>query len=60
LWLGAGHFEILSKDIGVPLVAFRLKTVTGSDGKEHHRLYDEFALSDRLRMRGWVLPGELL
>ncbi|KAL4856151.1 Glutamate decarboxylase 1 [Chlorella vulgaris] len=52
-----GHFEILSKDIGVPLVAFRLKTVTGSDGKEHHRLYDEFALSDRLRMRGWVLPA---
>lgn len=44
----------------MPLVAFRLKTVTGSDGKEHHRLYDEFALSDRLRMRGWVLPGELL
>jgi hypothetical protein len=52
-----GHFEILSKDVGVPVVAFRLKKVEGSDGKQHHRLYDEFALADRLRMRGWVLPG---
>lgn len=54
---GAGHFEVLSKDVGVPVVAFRLKKVEGSDGKQHHRLYDEFALADRLRMRGWVLPG---
>jgi glutamate/tyrosine decarboxylase-like PLP-dependent enzyme len=52
-----GHFEILSKDVGVPVVAFRLKKVEGSDGKQHHRLYDEFALADRLRMRGWVLPA---
>lgn len=106
---------MLSKPVGVPLVAFRLKKVVGSDGKEHGRcahaggawqegrrqgrgrpglvprsaagtvragaswaravahmvaiqrpictlplacrLYDEFALADRLRMRGWVLPG---
>lgn len=54
----AGHFEVLSKEVGVPVVAFRLKKVLGSDGKEHRRLYDEFALADRLRMRGWVLPGE--
>ena len=33
----AGHFEVLSKDVGVPVVAFRLKKVLGSDGKEHHR-----------------------
>ena len=26
-------------------------------GQPHSRLYDEFALADRLRMRGWVLPG---
>ena len=48
---------MLSKDVGVPLVAFRLKTLVGSDGAPHRRLYDEFALADRLRMRGWVLPG---
>lgn len=42
----------------MPVVAFRLKTVTGSDGAQHRRLYDEFALADRLRMRGWVLPGK--
>ena len=53
----AGHFDILSKDVGVPLVAFRLKAMVGSDGKPHRRLYDEFALADRVRMRGWVLPG---
>lgn len=28
----AGHFELLSKDVGVPLVCFRLKKVIGSDG----------------------------
>lgn len=29
-------------------------------GQPHSRLYDEFALADRLRMRGWVLPGARL
>ncbi|PRW57374.1 Glutamate decarboxylase [Chlorella sorokiniana] len=52
-----GHFELLSKDVGVPLVCFRLKKVTGSDGQPHSRLYDEFAVAERLRMRGWVLPA---
>ena len=33
----AGHFEILSKDVGVPLVAFRLTKLVGEDGKEHSR-----------------------
>ncbi|KAL6785348.1 hypothetical protein ACKKBG_A03470 [Auxenochlorella protothecoides x Auxenochlorella symbiontica] len=51
------HFEILSPEVGVPVVAFRLTTLTGSDGKPHHRMYDEFDLADRLRMRGWVLPA---
>lgn len=31
--LHAGHFELLSKDVGVPLVCFRLKKVVGSDGE---------------------------
>lgn len=52
-----GHFEILSKEIGVPLVAFRLKKLVSSDGQEHRRLYNEFQIADRLRMRGWVLPA---
>ncbi len=52
-----GHFEILSQDVGVPLVAFRLNKVKGSDGKMHSRLYDEFQLADRMRMFGWVLPA---
>lgn len=52
-----GHFEILSQDVGVPLVAFRLNKVKGSDGKMHNRLYDEFQLADRMRMFGWVLPA---
>ena len=25
----------------------------------YRRLYDEYAVADRLRMRGWVLPGAL-
>lgn len=52
-----GHFEILSQDVGVPLVAFRLKKAVGSDNKEHRRLYTEYDVADRLRMRGWVLPA---
>ena len=52
-----GHFEILSKDIGVPLVAFRLNKVKGTHGGEHKRLYDEFQLADRMRIAGWVLPA---
>lgn len=33
-----GHFEIMSQEMGVPLVAFRLSKVIGTDGKEHRRL----------------------
>lgn len=52
-----GHFEILSKDIGVPLVCFRLKPITRSDGSNHKRLYDEFQVAERVRTAGWVLPA---
>ena len=36
------HFELLSKEVGVPLVAFRLRPVVGADGWTQDRLYDEF------------------
>ena len=52
-----GHFEILSQEVGVPLVAFKLNKVKGHDGKMHNRMYDEFQLADRMRMFGWVLPA---
>ena len=52
-----GHFEILSQDIGVPLVAFRLNKIKGNHGGKHRRLYDEFQLADRMRIAGWVLPA---
>lgn len=39
-----GHFNILSKEKGVPLVAFQLKPRVGEDGKPHARLYDEYDL----------------
>ncbi|GAB4819502.1 hypothetical protein N2152v2_006548 [Parachlorella kessleri] len=51
-----GHFEILSKEVGVPLVAFRLNKVT-VDGKCVDRSYDEYDLADRVRMNGWVIPA---
>ena len=53
----SGHFEILSQDVGVPLVAFRLNMVKGNHGGEHRRLYDEFQLAGRMRIAGWVLPA---
>eukprot|EP00270_Netrium_digitus_P000312 TRINITY_DN102_c0_g1_i5.p1 TRINITY_DN102_c0_g1~~TRINITY_DN102_c0_g1_i5.p1 ORF type:complete len:474 (-),score=80.13 TRINITY_DN102_c0_g1_i5:135-1556(-) len=43
-----GEFEILSKDIGVPLVAFSLKD------RSH---VDEFELADHLRQNGWIVPA---
>jgi hypothetical protein len=36
-WLSpAGEFEVLSKPVGVPLVAFRLKQKTDEDGEQQH------------------------
>lgn len=51
--LETGHFKILSKEMGVPLVAFSL--VEHPNG--HKRMYDEFSLSDKLRESGWTLPA---
>ncbi|PON45917.1 Glutamate decarboxylase [Trema orientale] len=43
-----GRFDILSKDIGVPVVAFSLK-----DRSRH----DEFEVSELLRRFGWIVPA---
>ncbi|RZR97240.1 hypothetical protein BHM03_00026377 [Ensete ventricosum] len=43
-----GRFDIVSKDNGVPLVAFSLK-----DRSRH----DEFEVSDYLRRFGWIVPA---
>lgn len=43
-----GRFDIVSKDNGVPLVAFSLK-----DNRRH----DEFEVSDMLRRFGWIVPA---
>lgn len=53
-----GHFEVVSPPVGVPVVAFRLLPYTSArTGEQHPRAYDEKAVADRLRMRGWVLPS---
>jgi glutamate decarboxylase len=43
-----GRFNIVSKDKGVPLVAFSLK-----DSSRHN----EFEISDFLRRFGWIVPA---
>ncbi|XP_020231574.1 glutamate decarboxylase [Cajanus cajan] len=43
-----GRFNIISKDIGVPLVAFSLK-----DSSQH----TVFEISDHLRKFGWIVPA---
>lgn len=43
-----GRFNIVSKDNGVPLVAFSLK-----DSARHN----EFEISDFLRRFGWIVPA---
>uniref|UniRef100_A0A453H8V5 Glutamate decarboxylase n=1 Tax=Aegilops tauschii subsp. strangulata TaxID=200361 RepID=A0A453H8V5_AEGTS len=43
-----GRFNIVSKDQGVPLVAFSLK-----DSSRH----DEFEISEFLRRFGWIVPA---
>ncbi|XP_031497355.1 glutamate decarboxylase 1-like [Nymphaea colorata] len=42
------RFNIVSKDNGVPLVAFSLKD---------HSRHDEFEVSDYLRRFGWIVPA---
>nr|POE60815.1 glutamate decarboxylase 1 [Quercus suber] len=43
-----GRFNIVSKDNGVPLVAFSLK---------NNSCHDEFEVSDYLRRFGWIVPA---
>ncbi|GMH23671.1 hypothetical protein Nepgr_025514 [Nepenthes gracilis] len=43
-----GRFNIISKDKGVPLVAFSLKDNSG---------HNEFEISDMLRRFGWIVPA---
>lgn len=43
-----GRFKIVSKDIGVPLVAFSLK-----DSSKH----TVFEIADHLRKYGWIVPA---
>ncbi|CAN0913754.1 Glutamate decarboxylase 4 [Linum grandiflorum] len=43
-----GRFNIVSKEVGVPLVAFSLK-----DNSSH----DEFEIADLLRRYGWIVPA---
>ena len=46
--VATGRFNILSKDVGVPLVAFSLK-----DRSQH----DEYEIADHLRRYGWIVPA---
>jgi len=55
--LATGEFELLSKDMGVPLVAFRLKQRLTEEGEEVERSYDEYDVSDKLKEHSWVLPA---
>ena len=43
-----GKFDVLSKDIGVPLVAFALK-----DSSKH----SVFEISESMRRFGWIIPA---
>ncbi|KAL9238360.1 hypothetical protein vseg_012791 [Gypsophila vaccaria] len=43
-----GRFTIVSKEVGVPLVAFSLKD---------NSLHNEFEISDMLRRYGWIVPA---
>ncbi|KAI5084778.1 hypothetical protein GOP47_0000947 [Adiantum capillus-veneris] len=46
--LETGRFDILSKDVGVPVVAFSLK-----DKSQH----DEYEIAEHLRRYGWTVPA---
>lgn len=55
--LASKHFEVLSPEIGVPVVAFKLSKLEHSDGHTAHRVYDEFQVAERVRLAGWVIPA---
>lgn len=46
--LKTGRFKILSKEVGVPVVAFSLKSRTH---------FDEYEIADHLRQFGWIVPA---
>lgn len=46
--LAIGRFKILSKPVGVPLVAFSLKDSSR---------YDEYQIAEGLRRYGWIVPA---
>jgi glutamate decarboxylase len=46
-----GRFEVLNPGLSEPVVSFRLK-----EGQR----FDEYHLSDRLRMNGWIVPAYTL
>ena len=46
-----GRFEILNPGLAEPVVTFRLRAT---------ERFDEFHLSDRLRMAGWIVPAYTL
>eukprot|EP00271_Cylindrocystis_brebissonii_P015639 TRINITY_DN38597_c0_g1_i1.p1 TRINITY_DN38597_c0_g1~~TRINITY_DN38597_c0_g1_i1.p1 ORF type:complete len:519 (+),score=118.30 TRINITY_DN38597_c0_g1_i1:142-1698(+) len=46
--MATGHFKILNKPTGVPVVAFALKG-------EHH--FDEYEIAENLRHSGWTVPA---
>ncbi|MCO5608211.1 hypothetical protein L7F22_062417 [Adiantum nelumboides] len=46
--VATGRFDILSKDVGVPVVAFSLK-----DNTQH----DEYEIADNLKRYGWIVPA---
>lgn len=53
-----GHFDIYSKENGVPLVAAGLKPIKNpKTGKMEERPYTCFDVADKLRSRGWVVPA---
>ncbi|KAH6828930.1 glutamate decarboxylase 5 [Perilla frutescens var. hirtella] len=43
-----GHFDVVSKDVGVPLVAFSLKDSSS---------YTVFQIAESLRRFGWIVPA---
>ena len=47
----SGRFDVLNPGLAEPVVTFRLKP--GQD-------FDEYHLSDRLRMNGWIVPAYTL
>lgn len=50
-----GWFDILSKEVGVPMVAFSFKK--GIKAMEGEVQVDEYEVAKRLRRQGWIVPA---